>query len=368
MKFFLLLLATLSFLFLTTYNATAQEASATHVGGYGEMTYTDPDGLTPGRLDIPRFVIFLSHQFSDKWSVKSETEIEHVRVEPGAPGGELEVEQAFLDFHYSKGFGLRGGLILIPAGIINQTHEPTTFLSVERPHVDLDVIPSTWRELGIGAYGDIGEHVKYQAEVTEGLNAAGFSTAGISEGRQEGVFSNPTSPGISAKLDFLPSNGLRIGASFYYQTNTATALSFQDSARLGQPISSSLVVAALDVRYDIGNAHLRGEIALDNVSHTSDLPQGVYSHVSGEYAEASYNVMSLISDASDAELLPFVRYEVESRGPILNPSWLIAGAALRPVDGVIVKLDYEWSMNIPTTSPGAKTRDGLFGFGLGFSF
>src|SRR4051812_38738686 len=88
----------------------------THVGGYGEITLGDPNGSEKARLDIPRFVIYLDHYFSDKWAFKSETEIEHVKLS-GEGGGEVALEQAFLDYHANNNIGWRGGLLLIPMGI-----------------------------------------------------------------------------------------------------------------------------------------------------------------------------------------------------------------------------------------------------------
>ena len=43
--------------------------------------------------------------------------------------------------------------MLIPMGIVNEYHEPTTFNGVERPSIDGKIIPSTWREIGLGLYG-----------------------------------------------------------------------------------------------------------------------------------------------------------------------------------------------------------------------
>ena len=48
---------------------------------------------------------------------------------------------------------LRGGLMLIPMGIVNEYHEPTTFNGVERPSLDSKIVPTTWREMGIGVSG-----------------------------------------------------------------------------------------------------------------------------------------------------------------------------------------------------------------------
>src|ERR1051325_9664521 len=203
----------------TTPATGASFLDKTHVGGYGEFTYTRPEEGTP-RLDIQRFVIHLDHYCNDKWAFKSETEIEHVKLERGE-GGEVSIEQAFPDYHYSNKFAWRGGLVLIPMGIINQTHEPNTFYSVERPTFDEVVVPTTWRELGMGIYGDLFEGVKYQFYVTEGLRAKSITAEGLDEGKQEGSAGDMTSdeiagsdashPAASLKIDVYPYAGLRIG-------------------------------------------------------------------------------------------------------------------------------------------------------------
>jgi hypothetical protein len=283
----------------------------------------------------------------------------------------------FVDYHHSNAFGVRGGLLLIPSGIINQTHEPTTFMSVARPHIDQEVIPSTWREIGVGIYGDLGEYVKYQANLTEGLTAAGFAPAGIYEGRQEGVRSDPNSPGISAKFDFLPVLGLRMGASIYYQANTASSIT--DSAHQGRTLTSALTVVAFDARYDLGNAHFRAEYAMDNIGNASDLSAArgttIPKSVSGEYIEGSYNLMPHLSETSDVEVLPFLRYEMVSRkwdgvAALKDQTWFIAGVAVKPVDGLIIKLDYEWSKEPIAFTGGGSTgvAKGLLGLGLGYAF
>src|SRR5438477_11330571 len=113
-------------------NLTAQER--TTVGGYGELHYTNPTGpKTPAIVNLRRFVVYLAHSFDDRLSFRSELEVEDARVEPGGRAGELEIEQAFLDYRLADWLTLRTGLVLVPVGIINETHEPPTFNGVARP-------------------------------------------------------------------------------------------------------------------------------------------------------------------------------------------------------------------------------------------
>ena len=65
--------------------------------------------------------------------------------------------------------------MIMPVGIINVYHEPPTFNGVDRPAVDTYVIPSTWREAGVGIFGELREGVRYQLYLVNGFNANGFT-------------------------------------------------------------------------------------------------------------------------------------------------------------------------------------------------
>ena len=60
--------------------------------------------------------------------------------------------------------------MLVPMGIINEFHEPTTFNGVERPSMDNKIVPTTWREIGIGVAGRMdGLALRYQAYLFNGF-------------------------------------------------------------------------------------------------------------------------------------------------------------------------------------------------------
>ena len=60
--------------------------------------------------------------------------------------------------------------MLVPMGIINEYHEPTTFNGVERPLVEKYIVPTTWREIGAGVTGNIiPASIKYQAYIMNGV-------------------------------------------------------------------------------------------------------------------------------------------------------------------------------------------------------
>ena len=92
-------------------------------GGYGELTLNAPgkyvlDSPPEATIDLRRFVLFFGHNFSDRLRFYSELEVEHA-VSSVGDRGEAEVEQAYLYGLLSRRVSLRGGLMIVPVGIIN---------------------------------------------------------------------------------------------------------------------------------------------------------------------------------------------------------------------------------------------------------
>ena len=116
-------------------------------------------------LDFHRFVLLFNHSFSDRLRFIGEVEIEHGLVEGLEESGELELEQAYLDFRFTPAFNFRAGMLLTPVGIINERHEPPSFYGVERPFVDTFIIPATWFDAGAGVHGTFGNGWQYRAYV-----------------------------------------------------------------------------------------------------------------------------------------------------------------------------------------------------------
>jgi hypothetical protein len=355
-------------LLLAASVVSAQEN--TTLGGYGELHYNDPDGTTRGTLDFHRFVLYLGHTFNDRMSFKSEIELEHTKLEAGAAnGGEIAIEQAYLDWHLSEKVGLRAGILLPPVGIINQIHEPPTFHGVERPNVDRVIVPTTWRESGAGIYGTLGEGVGYQLYVVAGLLASGFEgSSGIRGGRQEALESSPTNPSLTGRLDYNPAPELKIGGSFFAGNTTDG-----DSA----PGSGSLALLCGDARYSSGPWEFRALAAFEtigdadkiNTAYGTDVGDNIY----GWYVEGAYDILPLLAPESDHALSLFGRYEkydthakvgsvVGTANSLYNRNDVTFGATYKPTYNTVFKIDYQFF-----NSAGSSQAKQL-NLGVGYSF
>ena len=343
-----------------------QEQEATTVGGYGELHYNEPDGTANGTLDFHRFVIYLGHSFSEKLSFKSETEIEHTKIE-GGQGGEVAIEQAYLDWHLSQVIGLKAGIILPPLGIMNQFHEPPAFHGVERPNFDRYIIPSTWREAGAGFYGTISEGLNYQLYIVAGLKASEFDgKKGIREGRQEALESETSNPSFTGRVGYAPMLGLKFGGSFFIGNTT------EGNDALG---AGTLTLFSGDVQYEIDRLSLRGVGAFGSLTDADKINRAFAKNMgdqfTGFYVEGAYNIMPLLCDESEFSLSPFVRYEkyntqAKVTGFIADPEYnrteVALGASFKPTFNTIFKMDYQFFNNA------AEKNTKQFDLGIGYNF
>jgi hypothetical protein len=294
--------------------AAAQESDEEHtsIGGYGEVHYNNRSGPdTPGIVNVARFVLFLSHQFNDRIAFRSELEVEDTKVEAGHDdAGEVSVEQVYLDYMLSPAATLRAGLLLAPIGIINETHEPTTFNGVDRPAFDHDVIPTTWRDIGVGLVGQIpgSSGLSYRVYLLNGLVASEFTAdEGIREGRQEGQLASFANPSLTGRLEY-GRPGLKLGASFWYGGSAN-----QDPALGTGTFDNAVTLVSADARYDVGPFMFRGVVANVSIADAEAInaafASGVGSRIAGGYLEGAYNVLSKLAPASTQRLNAFVRHE-----------------------------------------------------------
>lgn len=336
------------------------------IGGYAQIDYNEPDGSAPGKLDVHRMIMYLGYKFNDKVSFISEIEYEHV--------SELYVEQAYLKYKANENFNVLAGLMLVPMGIINEYHEPTTFYGVERPNVDNFIVPTTWREIGVGFSGKIDNaSLKYQAYLFNGFKsyAAGAGilrgSDGFRKGRQKGAESIVNSPNLSAKLDYYGITGLRLGLSGYFgKTQT------DNTAIEGSTVGISMI--GFDARYKYNNLELRGQYIHTNLTDTEDYNlltgKDLGSEMYGFYGEVAYS----FNLKGVEKLTPFLRYEKHNTHAstagnlVANDAFdrdeIIFGLNYKVANGAAFKIDYQLMNNAVAGSDTAK----VFNAGVAVSF
>ena len=195
------------------------DAGKTTIGGYGELHYNALD--SKDEIDFHRFVLFFGHRFSDRINFYSELEVEHTQAGEGKSGGEVAIEQAFLNFDLTDSLAAKAGVILVPAGILNETHEPPTFYGVERNPVETNVIPTTWRETGAGLSGRFGQGFGYDLLLSSGLKmlTTGSSAYSIRSGRQSGRQADANNAAVTARLKWSGAPGVELAATAQRQSD-----------------------------------------------------------------------------------------------------------------------------------------------------
>ncbi len=205
--------------------------SATSIGGYGELHYNNLDSSK--EIDFHRFVLFFNHEFSDRLRFFSELELEHSLSGEGKPG-EVELEQAAIQFDINNNLAVTGGLFLLPVGIINETHEPATFYGVERNPVEKNIIPTTWWEGGAMISGKPAPAWSYDVSVTSGLSVptSGSKAYKIRDGRQKVASAPAEALAVTARLQWQPQAGTQIGVTAQQQDDITQGTTTKASATL----------------------------------------------------------------------------------------------------------------------------------------
>lgn len=281
------------------------------IGGYGEWLYQDfDDDLDDGTpsaeqdtADALRLVLYTGYRFNDKILLNSEIEFEHGTTDDE---GEISVEFAYLDFFMRPELNFRTGLMLVPVGFINEVHEPPSFLGARRPEVETFLLPSTWRELGGGVFGDLGPFA-YRAYLTTSLDGSGFEAIeGIREGRQNGSEAVAEDLAFSARFDYRGLPGFVAGVSAFQGD------SGQNQEVSGEGIDGRVRTLDLHAEWRWRGLSLRGlwaQVDVDDADLLSALTgQTIGSTQVGGYLEAGYDVLSG-TRWHERQLIPFARYE-----------------------------------------------------------
>ena len=357
------------------------------IGGYGEVFYNNYQHASKKDFaDAARFILYGGYKFNDWIVMNTELEFEHAGIgNSGSKEPEVYTEFSYLDFLLNKSFNLRTGLILMPIGIVNEYHEPTVYHGVSRPDVELNIIPGTWRDIGIMAYGKAGE-LKYDVALVNGPRANSFTNSTwIRSGRQQGAKVNADALASLVRINYEPLTDLLVGGTYYSGKADTGKGGDEDKATDKE---GTVNLWEVHGQYQLKGLQLRGLYtrgsldANDNFKTDPSLKK-VGKEVEGWYLETAYDIMPLIKSGSETSLTPFVRYEAydtnkevfngQTRDKTLDRRVITAGIGFKPHPNVVIKADYQYRDTSSSLSEGKGTnldenKIDQFNVGVGFIF
>jgi hypothetical protein len=280
--------------------------------GYGEINYNryDHDDAAT-QADTRRAVFGIGYRFDDKTHFVSEFEVEHAIVSAD-DDGEFEVEQFYIDHALTNALNLKAGLFLVPSGLINLSHEPTRYYGVERNFVETAIIPTTWREGGLGLYGTSFGSLSWDVGVVTGFNISGWDFSAEGEGRESPLGSihqelqNARASDLAqyVALNWNGVPGLNVGASVF------TGEADQEQAGISADARTTLWETHARWRpgpwdfsalYAQGNISKTQDLNVANLGSATPIPKRFYGwYVQGAVEAWKHGTLALS---------PFVRYE-----------------------------------------------------------
>lgn len=385
----------------TTHGDTltaAKPARRLTIGGYGEAVmsrhfysdnykrYTNAElyknDKGHGQFDLPHVVLFLGYDFGKGWSMGTEIEFEHGGTEAAVEieeeetgeyeteverGGEVALEQFWIQKSWCPALNLRMGHIVVPVGNINVHHTPGEFFTVYRPEGESTILPATWHQTGISLWGRIKDW-RYEALFLPGLEADLFGAKDWVHGGAASPyeFDIANSYAGALRIDNYSIPGLRIGVSGYYGQTASNSLKQYKYDGL----KGSLLIGAVDFHYDAHNWVMRGHFDYGHLSDseaitkanktlgkTSVSPQtSIASDAIAVGLEAGYDVFSQLpsQQGKGRKLYVFGRYDYydsmyKTQGAVVdNPCWsrqkITFGLNYKPINDIVVK--GEWSNRI----------------------
>lgn len=255
---------------------TVSKNSRLTIGGYGEAVYnynyysdnvfrySHADRYTEskghGRVDIPHAVIMLGYNMGRGWSIGTEVEFEHGGVEVAVEketeetgefeqeverGGEVALEQFWVQKSFNRHLNLRMGHIVVPVGMTNNNHTPDHFFSVYRPEGENTIMPCTWHETGISLWGRAGAW-RYEVQLLPALNSNLFNESGwVHNGSSSPYEFRPAnSLAGAARIDYMGVSGLRLSLSGYVGNsfnNDITTNVYSESSRYYGALGTVLI-------------------------------------------------------------------------------------------------------------------------------
>ena len=297
--FLCLLVGTLA----TAQTDTLSTKSRLILGGYGEAVfsrhfYSDnvfryshadryKDAPAYSRLDLPHAVIMLGYDFGHGWSIGTEIEFEHGGIEAAVEketeetgefeqeierGGEVALEQFWVQKSFNKHLNVRAGHIVVPVGMTNANHLPTQFFGLYRPEGENTIMPCTWHETGVSLWGKAGNW-RYEVQMLPALNSNLFNDAGwVHNGSASPYEFRPAnSLAGAARVDWSGIKGLRLSLSGYIGntfSNDITTTVYPETSRY-YGATGTLMIGCFDFAYKNRWLTVRGNVDYGHLGDAS---------------------------------------------------------------------------------------------------
>ena len=388
------------------------------LNGYGVVNYYhydyDTDLNLKDKIDMERLNLYLGYQFTKKIRFQSEIEFEHggtgstmeldTQEEFGEyeqeieAGGEVRVEQAYVDFQLTPNFSMKAGRLKIYVGLAQTLDDPDDYFTTHRPEMENEILPLGWYETGVEFVGTFHKSkFEYRVAITTGLDASGFSSRNWIKGGYQKRFemANAESFAYMARLDYKFGTSGRnfVGLSGY--VSEAAANRPKNDMKETAYVKIAEVHVNYDQKYtrfnavflfgDIENSDIvsRKNASLSNTLGVKRTPVG--KNAVGFSAEAGYDVLHFFNPKAKGRVFPFMRYDYYDtmqnvEGTVIdNPRWerssITGGINWYIIPQVIFKAQYSnrrlGSQHVdPSTliATGEKQKENTFSTGLSYIF
>jgi len=389
------------------------------LSGYGVVNYYnytkyDTDLNIKNKFDAERLNLYLGYEFSKKIKLKTEIEFEHggtgstieldTQEEFGEyereieSGGEVKLEQIFIDFTIKSYFNVRAGRMKIHFGLAQNLDRPTSYFTTHRQEMENELLPLGWYENGLQFYGSfLNNKWLYEISITNGLDATGFSSRNWIKPGHQTRFEMTVGESIAYtfRLDykFGKNKNTYVGAAFYINdaaanrpkndmTNSAYVKIVEGHITYDEKY---LRFNAIGLYGDIQNSDIisRKNASLSNSLGVKRTPVG--KNAVGLSAEIGYEILHFFESNSSQKMYPFLRYDYydtmyETEGAVVRkPRWerksFTGGLNYFFTPGIVAKIQYQnrilGSENIDPISSlgtGKKQKENTFSAGIAFSF
>jgi hypothetical protein len=331
------------------------------IGGYGEyrfrkyfdfQNYDESDAPRANETrntlesNVVRFIPYIGYRFNDWIVMNTELEFEDGGARSDNTGNYKYaiVEFSYLDFLLDEKYALRVGHLLVPMGLTNLNHEPTAFLSADRPTVEMLLIPSTWHTNGALVFGTLGDYEYYAGAVTM-PDAGGFIPGRFIQQGKLGARQFTEDLGFVARVQH-DRGALSLGGSMLFGTSTVSAESRpgvdtgHDNPGAEVPVRLMELHASLNMAgWDVQALAAYGTLSGDAKA------LGAPTAVNGQYITAGYNLMDPQSSQRLLLTGEIERLDLDANGESEFPGnhrfiEYGAGFAYYPDPRVVVKADY----------------------------